>query len=58
MVRSLHLLLLSNTGLLKQIGDDVATAKLSTCREMDADELSEPEFKCPYYYISFEFYCA
>ena len=42
MVGPLHLLLLSNTGLLQQIGDDVATAKLSARREMNSDKLAEP----------------
>merc|ERR550532_50574 len=40
-VRSLHLLLLSNTGLLQQVGHDVATSQLSGGGEMDTDELSE-----------------
>merc|ERR550532_63808 len=40
-VRSLHLLLLSDTGLLQQVGHDVATSQLSGGREMDTDELSE-----------------
>ena len=42
MVRPLHLLLLSNTGLLQQIGDDVATAELARVGEVDTDKLSEP----------------
>merc|ERR1719397_701362 len=42
MVGPLNLLLLSNTGLLEQVGHDVTTAKLSARREMDTDELSEP----------------
>merc|ERR1719450_636412 len=41
MVRSLHLLLLSDTGLLQQVGHDVATSQLSGGGEMDTDELSE-----------------
>ena len=41
-VGPLHLLLLSDTGLLQQIGDNVATAKLSRSGEVDSDELSEP----------------
>merc|ERR1719412_287017 len=40
-VRSLHLLLLSDTGLLQQVGHDVATSQLTGGREMDTDELSE-----------------
>merc|ERR1712037_460191 len=41
-VGPLHLLLLSDTGLLEQVGHDVATAKLSASGEVDTDELSEP----------------
>ena len=41
-VGPLHLLLLSDTGLLQQVGHDVTTAKLSGCGEVDTDELSEP----------------
>merc|ERR1740129_1527862 len=41
MVGSLDLLLLSDTGLLKQIGHDVATSQLAGGGEMDTDELSE-----------------
>ena len=41
MVGPLHFLLLGDTGLLKKVGHNVATAKLSACREMDSDELSE-----------------
>merc|ERR1719266_63288 len=40
-VRSLHLLLLSDTRLLQQVGHDVATSQLTGGREMDTDELSE-----------------
>merc|ERR1719400_144954 len=40
-VRSLHLLLLSDTGLLQQVGHDVATSQLTGGGEMDTDELSE-----------------
>ena len=42
MVGPLHLLLLSDTGLLQEGGDDVATTELSGGREVDSDELSEP----------------
>ena len=42
MVGPLHLLLLSDTGLLQEVGDDVATTELSGGREVDSDELSEP----------------
>ena len=41
MVGSLDLLLLSNTRLLQQIGDDVTTSQLARGGEMDTDELSE-----------------
>ena len=41
-VGPLHLLLLSDTGLLKQIRHDITTAKLSRGGEVDSDELSEP----------------
>merc|ERR1719150_2006268 len=40
-VRSLHLLLLSDTGLLQQVGHDVATGQLTRGGEVDTDELSE-----------------
>merc|ERR1719150_246186 len=40
-VRSLNLLLLSDTGLLQQVGHDVATSQLARGCEMDTDELSE-----------------
>merc|ERR1719270_2056557 len=40
-VGSLNLLLLSNTRLLKQIGDNVATSQLSRGSEMDTDEFTE-----------------
>ena len=42
MVGPLHLLLLSDTGLLEQVGHDVATAELAGGGEVDTDELSEP----------------
>ena len=42
MVRPLHLLLLGDTGLLQEVGDDVATTELSGGREVDSDELAEP----------------
>merc|ERR1719397_1159834 len=41
-VGPLHLLLLSDTGLLEQIRHDVTTAKLARCGEVDPDELSKP----------------
>ena len=41
MVRPLDLLLLSDTRLLQQVGDDVATGQLTRGGEMDTDELSE-----------------
>ena len=41
-VGPLHLLLLSDTGLLKQVGHDVATAELTRGSEVDTDKLSEP----------------
>ena len=41
-VGPLHLLLLGDTRLLEQVGDDVATGELSTGGEVDSDELSEP----------------
>merc|ERR1719193_412219 len=41
-VGPLHFLLLSDTGLLEQVGHDVATAKLSARGEVDSDELSKP----------------
>merc|ERR1719234_1569558 len=41
-VGPLHLLLLSDTGLLKQIRHDITTAKLARGGEVDSDELSEP----------------
>merc|ERR1719443_1191546 len=41
MVGSLNLLLFSNTRLLKQIGDNVATSQLSRGSEMDTDEFTE-----------------
>merc|ERR1712024_115189 len=40
-VRSLHLLLLSDTGLLQQVGHDIATSQLTGGGEMDTDKLSE-----------------
>merc|ERR1719245_2698315 len=40
-VGSLNLLLLSNTRLLKQIGDNVATSQLTRGSEMDTDEFTE-----------------
>merc|ERR1719195_1671081 len=42
-VRSLDLLMLSDTGLLQQVGHDVATGQLTRGGEMDTDELSETE---------------
>ena len=42
MVGPLHLLLLSDTGLLQQVGHNVTTAELSAVGEVDTDELSEP----------------
>ena len=42
MVGPLDLLLLSDTGLLEQVGHDVATGELATGGEVDSDELSEP----------------
>merc|ERR1711936_372056 len=42
MVGPLHLLLLSDTGLLKQVGHDVATTELARGSEVDTDKLSEP----------------
>ena len=42
MVGPLDLLLLSDTGLLKQVGHDVATAELARGSEVDTDKLSEP----------------
>merc|ERR550519_2229927 len=41
MVGSLHLLLLSDTGLLQQVGHDVTTGQLARGCEVDTDELSE-----------------
>merc|ERR1719443_2193067 len=41
MVGSLNLLLLSNTRLLKQIGDNVATSQLTRGSEMDTDEFTK-----------------
>merc|ERR1719270_3207838 len=41
MVGSLNLLLLSNTRLLKQIGDNVATGQLTRGSEMDTDEFTK-----------------
>merc|ERR1719398_259169 len=41
-VGPLHLLLLSDTGLLQQIRHDITTAKLARGGEVDTDELSEP----------------
>ena len=40
-VGPLHLLLLSDTGLLEQVGYDVATAELTRGSEVDTNELSE-----------------
>ena len=42
MVGPLDLLLLSDTGLLEQVGHNVATGELATGGEVDSDELSEP----------------
>ena len=42
MVGPLDLLLLGDTRLLEQVGDDVATGELATGGEVDSDELSEP----------------
>ena len=42
MVAPLNSLLLRDTGLLKQVGHDVTTGKLSGPGEVDTDELSEP----------------
>ena len=42
MVAPLNSLLLRDTGLLKQVGHDVTTGKLSGSGEVDTDELSEP----------------
>merc|ERR1711863_53201 len=42
MVGPLDLLLLSDTGLLEQVGHDVATAELARGSEVDTDKLSEP----------------
>merc|ERR1719490_216389 len=41
-VGPLHLLLLSDTGLLQQVGHNVATAELARVGEVDTDKLSEP----------------
>ena len=42
MVGPLDLLLLGDTGLLKQVGHDVTTAELSAGGEVDSDEFTEP----------------
>merc|ERR1719458_236196 len=42
MVGPLNLLLLSNTGLLQEIGHNVTTTELARSSEVDTDELSEP----------------
>merc|ERR1719430_2020275 len=42
MVGPLNLLLLSDTGLLQEVGHNVTTTELAGCSEVDTDELSEP----------------